>query len=325
MVDGVTGVLLCLLSAAGYATLGVFGKLSYDAGVGAMTLLTLRFGMTSMAFGVLQLIRTRRTAGPRVAERMSRRVVRVALAMGAVGFAAQSGLYFAALDHIDLSLLSLLLYTYPALVTVAAVALGREVLTRVRVTALGAASAGVALVLVGAGGSGADAAGIALALGAAGVYTTYILVADAVIDAAPPVPFGGLIMTGAFASVGLATVLSGSLDLRFDAIGWLWIAALALCATVVPVIAFFAGLRRVGPSNASILSTCEPPITVVLAALVFGEHLGPLQLAGGALVLSAVVLLQSAVREDADPADAPPVAEPVLPLPPARVAAGAAG
>jgi drug/metabolite transporter (DMT)-like permease len=49
----------------------------------------------------------------------------------------------------------------------------------------------------------------------------------------------------------------------------------------------------VGPSNASILSTFEPPVTVVLAFLVFGEHLGAVQLAGGALVLSAVVLLQA--------------------------------
>lgn len=317
----VTGVLLCLLSAAAYATLGIFGKLSYDAGVGAMTLLTIRFGMASAAFGVLSAVRARRDPGR---PRMERRVVLVALGMGAFGFAAQSGLYFAALDHIDLSLLSLLLYTYPALVTVAAVALGRELLTRGRAAALAAASGGVALVLVGAGGSGADAVGVALALGAAAVYTTYILVADGVIADAPPVPFSAVIMTGAFVSVGSAALLGGALDLHFDAAGWGWLAALALCATVIPVVTFFAGLRRVGPSNASILSTCEPPITVVLAALVFGEHLGPLQLAGGALVLSAVVLLQSAVREDACP-DAPPAVEPVLPLPPDRVAAGAAG
>ena len=63
-------------------------------------------------------------------------------------------------------------------------------------------------------------------------------------------------------------------------------------STVVAVSAFFAGLRRVGPSEAAILSTFEPVVTVVLAFFVLGERLTPLQLAGGALVLAAVVLLQ---------------------------------
>ena len=56
---------------------------------------------------------------------------------------------------------------------------------------------------------------------------------------------------------------------------------------------FFAGLKRVGPTTASILSTVEPVVTVVLAFLVFGELLGSLQLIGGALVVTAVIVLES--------------------------------
>ena len=67
---------------------------------------------------------------------------------------------------------------------------------------------------------------------------------------------------------------------------------IALVSTVVAVSAFFAGLRRVGPSEAAILSTFEPPVTVALAFAVLGERLAPAQLAGGALVLAAVVVLQ---------------------------------
>jgi drug/metabolite transporter (DMT)-like permease len=72
----------------------------------------------------------------------------------------------------------------------------------------------------------------------------------------------------------------------------------------MPIVLFMAGLARVGPSTASIASTVEPPFTVALAWIVFGETLGPLQLAGGAFVLSAVVLLQlrsaSVVRDELD-------------------------
>ena len=72
----------------------------------------------------------------------------------------------------------------------------------------------------------------------------------------------------------------------------MWAAIIASVSTVLPIVLFMAGLARVGPSTASIASTIEPPFTVALAWIVFGETLGPLQLVGGALVLSAVVLLQ---------------------------------
>jgi drug/metabolite transporter (DMT)-like permease len=60
---------------------------------------------------------------------------------------------------------------------------------------------------------------------------------------------------------------------------------------VIAIIAFFAGLKRVGPTNASMLSTFEPVTTVVLAAIVFGEEIGLMRVVGGVLILVAVILL----------------------------------
>ncbi len=64
---------------------------------------------------------------------------------------------------------------------------------------------------------------------------------------------------------------------------------IAVVSTVGAVGLFFAGLQRVGPTAASILSTVEPLVTVGLAFVVFGESLGATQLAGGALVLLGCV------------------------------------
>ncbi|MFB9237653.1 DMT family transporter [Plantactinospora siamensis] len=58
------------------------------------------------------------------------------------------------------------------------------------------------------------------------------------------------------------------------------------------MLTFFAGLERTGPSTAAILSTFEPVVTAALAALVLGESLSPVQLAGGALVLCSAAVLQ---------------------------------
>jgi drug/metabolite transporter (DMT)-like permease len=62
-------------------------------------------------------------------------------------------------------------------------------------------------------------------------------------------------------------------------------------STVVAIVAFFAGLARLGPTRTATLSTLEPVVTVTLAAVVLGEAVGPLQAAGGALVLAAVLVL----------------------------------
>src|SRR3954463_16209531 len=119
------GVVLCLVSAAGFGAMAIFGKLAYDAGVGTLTLLLVRFVGGTAIFALL--------ARPRGIER---RAVAIGLGLGAIGYATQAGLFFGALETLDASLLALLLYTYPAWVTVAAFALGRERVTRRRLGAL---------------------------------------------------------------------------------------------------------------------------------------------------------------------------------------------
>ena len=114
-----TGSLLILASAVAFGSMAIFGKLAYDAGVGVLTLLFVRFAIAAPVLWAMALRRGAR----RLADR---RTLLAALAMGGVGYALQAGLFFTALERMDASLLSLILYTFPAFVTVAAVALGRE-------------------------------------------------------------------------------------------------------------------------------------------------------------------------------------------------------
>jgi drug/metabolite transporter (DMT)-like permease len=207
------------------------------------------------------------------------------------------------------SVTSLVLYVYPALVTVGAVALGRERFSRRKALALTLSLAGVALVLLAAGSGSADALGVAMALGAGAAYAAYVLACDAVAGGASPLAFAASVSTGAAIALLGFGAATGRLTLSFPASAWIWIAGLALVSTVLAISTFLAGLRRVGPSTAAIISTVEPPFTVALAALCFGESLAPLQLAGGAMVVGAVALLQlqrSAASSSAStPADSP--------------------
>jgi drug/metabolite transporter (DMT)-like permease len=107
----------------------------------------------------------------------------------------------------------------------------------------------------------------------------------------PPVALASLVTAGASVTFGIVLLATTGPSLDFGAEGWLWATAIALVSTVGAILAFFAGLARVGPSSAAILSTLEPPVTIALAAIAFGEALSAVQLLGGALVLGTVVAI----------------------------------
>jgi drug/metabolite transporter (DMT)-like permease len=274
-------MLFCLASGAAFGAMAVFGKLAYAEGATVGTLLALRFLFAAALFWL-------GGAGRRMPPA---RDIAIGLGLGAGGYALQAGCYFAALERIDASLLALLVYTFPALVAVGALLLGRERLSRRRGASLVVASGGLTLVV--AGGIGAlDPLGAGLGLAAAVLYATYILVSDTL--TIPPLPLAALVCTGAALALTAGAVLLGEFrPAELSAAGWGWIACLAAVSTVGAIALFFAGLRRVGPTSASVLSTVEPLVTVLLAFAVFGESLGALQLAGGALVLGAVLMVQT--------------------------------
>jgi drug/metabolite transporter (DMT)-like permease len=293
------GVALCLVSAFGFGCMAIFAKDAYKQHLGITSLLALRFALAAALFWTIARLR-----GPIVLP--PRRTLLTALGLGAVGYAAQSGLFFGAVRRMDASTTSLLLYTYPAMVFLAALVLRREHADRRRLLALAFACAGTALVLLGGTGSGSfETVGVVMAITAALAYSTYILVADTVVGRLDPFLLSALVTTGGTVTFWTAGAVHGGLDLTMPARGWLDIAGIVLVSTVLPVSTFFAGLRRVGPSTASILSCFEPVVTVSLAMALYGERLGGGQLAGGALVLAAVVLLQARVKGDGAPVQAP--------------------
>jgi len=273
--------------------MAVFAKEAYATGLNVGSLLSARFVVAALVFWAI--------VGIRRSPRPSRATVQAGLLLGAVGYAAQSGLYFGALTRIDASLVALLLYLHPVLVVLGALATGRELPSARTWAALGAASTGGALVLLGGDIGSVDALGVVMACGAAAAYATYILVTDRAQANADPFILSALITTGAAITFTASGFAAGTLELDAIAGAGGWVAAIALVSTVTAVICFLLGMARVGPSTASILSTFEPVVTVVLAMLIYDERLGAVQLLGGALVLSAIVVLNAGPRRTAAP------------------------
>ncbi|WP_103937914.1 DMT family transporter [Thermomonospora echinospora] len=278
------GTTLCLISAAGFGMSAVFAKETYQAGAGVQTMLTVRFALAALLFWAL--VAWRRPAFP------AGRTLLTCVGLGAVGYACQATFYFGSLARIDGSLAALLLYTFPPIVTVIAIALGRESMDRRRLTALACSVLGV-LLLLGSGVRPGAAGGVALALAAACTYALYLTVANGLPEDLDLYLVSAIVCTSAAVSLALISVSTGSWQPPAQPDGWLWTGLLAVFSTFVPIICMLAGMRVVGASTAAIVSYAEPAVTVASTALVYGERLAPTQFLGGAVVLVAVLILSS--------------------------------
>ena len=277
------GIALIIGSACCFGSLAIFGKLGYRLGLTLPQLLGYRFALAALLLWAAVLIWARRLPG-------RSHVIGLVL-MGAAGYVGQSAGYFNALRYIPASTTALLLYTYPVVVTLLAAVFFRESIGWNKLAAVGVAFLGTILV-VEAQVKTVAPVGILLGLSSAACYSAYILYGSRLLPKVPAVSATAIIMSSAaLVWLGYAAA-TRQLPVPMDRPRLLLIVAFAIVPTAVPILAFIAGLRLLGPSRAAILSTFEPATTVVLAVIILGEGASLPQLIGGALILLSVLVLE---------------------------------
>jgi len=240
----------------------------------------------------------------------------VALALGVL-YVGNSGTYFAGLESVPASLAALIVYIYPALVAVLSLRFGQRLEGLRAWSALVLALVGVAFAVGGIDPSHAPPlTGILLIVASPIIYAGWIVlsarlsgertdrvgsdseegaqtaVAAAFMMSATAGVYwiGGLFLNGSPLTGGVASPL---LPGAIPAAAWPGLLGVGVVSTFLAIQTFYAGARRIGAAQASLVSTVEPLYTIALAALLFGERLGPLQLAGGALIIAGVLIAQT--------------------------------
>lgn len=274
------GLLLTVLAAALFGTLGIFGKGAVAVDLSVTTLLTVRFLVATVLLWGLLLYRG-------TVPRLPGRVVALELGLGVV-YAVMSLAYFESLAWLSAGVAALVLFTYPVQVTVASTVVLDEPLTAPKLLALLVATAGVALVVVGdrllvAG------TGILLVVLASLCYTVYTMGTRAMIDDVDPLVHVAYVFLGVTMTVLAYAGAAGSVAVPATADMWLVIAGVTVVGTVVPIVLFTEGLARIEASRASILATSEPLTTVLLGIVLLDEALTVSVAVGALLILAGVV------------------------------------
>jgi drug/metabolite transporter (DMT)-like permease len=304
------GVLALLAIAATFGANHVAARLAFDHGVNVTTAVAVR--SIGTALFVLVLLRL-----SRVSIRIPTLTLRRGLAIGLL-VSVQSWCLYSAVARIPVALALLVFNTFPIMLGVISWLAGGERPARRTLIAMPVALLGLAIALdvagFGASGGatgGADsrsAAGGAAATGADGFVTMLPGVAFALTGSAAfglalhltsrwlPEIDGRLrtlmfmIVVAAAASAGGAFVTG--FDWPRDAAGWTGLSLLTVLYGMA-ITGLFVVLPRLGAVNNAAIMNFEPVAALGMAWAVLGQTIAPIQLAGGVVVIAAILYLSA--------------------------------
>ncbi len=283
------GVLYILISGAAFGLLPWFARIAYDHGAEPFGMLFGRFVIATTIMLIIRFTRQRNEPRP------PRKIEGQLFLLGAIGYAPQASFFFFGVDRIDISLATVIFYSYPVFVVIASWLIFRHQPSRATMVCLAVAVAGTALT---AGQVQAGSwIGVALMLAAAVWYSGYILVSSKVVQHSGAFISLSYVMVGAAAAHTIIFLLT-SPSLPSDRVGWIAIAAASIVSTILAMGFFFAGVSRIGPGESAVLSTIEPVVSIAIGVTLLNEELTAPRFVGALLVLVGVAVLAQLSRAE---------------------------
>jgi drug/metabolite transporter (DMT)-like permease len=284
------GVLFALAGTIAFAFRPVLIKLSYEMHpVSATTLLFLRMTISLPFF--LAMAWWFRAAPP-----LARRDWAGVVGLGFLGYYLASLLDFVALQYIPAGLGRLIMFLYPTIVVLlSALFLGKNP-TRREIMALAITYAGIALVL----SHRLDVSpehrqflfGALLAFASAACYAVYLVTGSQLVKRVGSARFTAYTMIVSTApAVAQFLVVESRAALDLPGPVWTYALLLATVCTVLPVFLVAEALKRIGANHFALIGALGPVTTVLADFVLLEGALTPLQVMGGALVISGVLLV----------------------------------
>jgi drug/metabolite transporter (DMT)-like permease len=314
------GHLQVLVGSTLFAANASVSKVVLDAGIQPARLTALRcLGAAVVLGAVLGLTQPGRL-------RIAWRDLPTLIVLGLSGAALIQWLYFVAIDRLPVGIALLLEFTGPLLIALYSRVVLRHAIARQVWLALAIALAGLALVAQVWHDAGLDPVGVAAGLAAAACLATFYLLGQRTVEDRDPLnlAFWMFAVAAVFWSVaqpwwnfdvgvlGEKTSLLGRLD-GFDVPVGLALAWVVVLGTLVPYAFNVAALRHISATATGIIGMIEPVTAAAVAWLWLDQVLNATQLAGGALVLVGVTLVQTA--QTPAPAATSPADDDLTPLP----------
>lgn len=276
------GSMSICFSALMYATLPILVKLAYANGLTAGNALWLRYLFSFILLVVFMSLVSKGS----LLSLLSPPVIAQGIFLTVGGL-----LYFYALEWLSAGVATIIFFSHPVFVAVLSILVYKEKIVLRLFLGLVLAVLGIALVS-GAGGlsSSLPSQGLVYALSSCLCYTLYSLVGQKAMDRHDPLSVTAtismlaiLVLTPVFYRdlAALSHITASQFGIAL---------AMAVLNTLLAVLFFLKGLKRIGASRATLLSTAEPVFCLLMAYIILGESLSLQQIMGSAMVLASMLL-----------------------------------
>lgn len=280
--DHIVGAIYVVISALMYATMPILAKLAYATGLEPGFVLWLRY---VFAFILLAVFLT--------CTRSSAILLFSPLAILQGVFMIGSGLfYFYSLQYLPAGLASIIFFSHPVLVALLALVVFKEKFNPRLFLGILLTIGGI--ILISVPGSthqiSLSFTGLGYCILACVCCTGYALIGQKNVTSASPL---SLVSTFALIGILLIPCVSGRSPgflVPLTGVQLLITISMALFNTVLSIFFFLQGVKKIGAATASLISSLEPVLTVIIAFLVLSETMAPLQLLGSAMVLASMFL-----------------------------------
>ena len=297
----VLGYAMVLIATALWGINGSMAKAALSSGLTSLRLTEVR--STGAALLLVAALAATRPQGLRI----TRGELPFLLLFGVIGLAFVQLFYFVAIHRLDIGIALLIQYLAPVLIALYARLVLKEGVRRRVWAALILSLGGLSLVVDIWRGVALDGVGVAAALISAVTFALYILLAEKAVTRRDPVSLLALGFT--FAALFWAIVQpwwsfpTEYLDDRIHMEGelfsstlpvWALLVGVVLVGTIVPFLLLVGALRHIPATRAGVTAMFEPVAGALVAWAWLGESLTTTQLIGGAIVLTGILLAQTA-------------------------------
>ena len=286
------GDILIIIAGLFWGSMGIFVRHLNDLGFTSIQVACLRLTTAGILFAIILLIKDPKGF------RIKARDIPLFLALGLVSILFFTCCYFTAIRLMTMSTAAILLYTSPIWVMILAIIFLKEKITVQKIIALVLAFAGC--VLVSGFGGKVTVIGILVGLGSGLGYGLYSIFGTFALKKYSPLTvtcytfliagLGSIIVASPFDLVSKISASDNLLSLSG------FVLLTSIITAVIPFLLYTLGLNMTTAGKAAVLATVEPAAATLFGFFVMKETVGPIAIAGIALVFAAIIVLSLNLR-----------------------------
>ncbi len=278
------GYLLAAIASCTYGLNPLFAVPLYDIGLNVNSVLFYRYTAAAVVLAIVMLL-------SKMSFRLHRREV-VPLVFAGILFAVSSLFLFYSYKFMDVGIASTILYVTPFFVAAIMAVFFHQRIPVVGIVCIAVAMIGIGMLSIKADSTIQNPVGIVCVIGSSLTYAIYMIIINKTClngMGIVPLTFYSIVVGVAVFAVFMDFFRDlAPLPMTYTAI--YNVAGLAIFPTVVSILTMTVAIQDIGPVPTSILEALEPVTALMIGCLIFGESLTALNMAGVAVVLSAVTL-----------------------------------